>query len=380
MSYQPSTHESSQTSESSQESFISLSQHLENSPVTPISPTETSFPETVSETDEIEFNKLCQGLTSPIQIIPKKDIVWARNDPLHFFQSLAFVLWSESLTCVTQLYVASNQTITESQQKEITEIINLFLDLRPLKEIVEIVLCRQFSYIIKQFKKCFTVVDDFIKDCPGELSNLIDELIYKKRLTFDDIRPLLKLIWGKRRELRSIKEEKMGKATQRVAYHLCKMVRILEEIEYVWKKVKSHQADKSLVSLSKPFQFIENKYHCHAEIILLKAAVDHCTSKTLYIGVSKRPCYCCSLLFKAVTESQNLKFDVLIASTHGKLYANWNKIEGFLDKEFSQVWAVVVQKRIIEKILIEKPKVPMYTDDNSSVSGSTSGEEYPLFD
>ena len=71
--------------------------------------------------------------------------------------------------------------------------------------------------------------------------------------------------------------------TERMANHLCKMVRIVEEIDFLAKKVKLHQEDASLKLLSKPFEFIENRNNCHAELAILKTAADCCDSRTLYI-------------------------------------------------------------------------------------------------
>ena len=165
-------------------------------------------------------------------------------------------------------------------------------------------------------------------------------------------------------------------ASTKTAYHLCKMIRIFEDIVFVAKKVKLHQEDQALKSLSKPYQFIENQDNCHAELAILKIASEKCASKTLYIGVSKRPCYCCSLFFKFVKESKGVPFDISIVTTNGKLYGNWNKIEGFLVQEFGQVWAKVVGKRSI----IEKPEIKLGLDDDSSLSGRCFGEEELLFD
>ena len=46
--------------ESAQDSFTPLKQHLANSPVTKVSPTESSFPDTAAGNEEKEFNKLCK--------------------------------------------------------------------------------------------------------------------------------------------------------------------------------------------------------------------------------------------------------------------------------------------------------------------------------
>ena len=124
--------------------FTSQAEHLQNSPVTKISPNKGRFPDTTGA--EAEFNQLCNNLKSPVQMVLKKDIIWSKKDPLHFWQSLAFTLRSEELTCVAvssfvdtqsqnKLYIASNDPMTASQQQEITEIINMFLDLKPVNEI-----------------------------------------------------------------------------------------------------------------------------------------------------------------------------------------------------------------------------------------------------
>jgi hypothetical protein len=379
------------TTESAQDSFTPLRQHLANSPVTKVSPAESSFPDVAARNEEEEFNKLCKEIKKRKLVIPKKDMVWNSKDPLHFFQSLAFVLRSESLTCVavasfmdiegvTKLYIASNQPITQSQQREMTDIISLFLDMKPTKEIDAKILPRQLSYIIKQFRKItLPQIEEFLQKCPGELSSLIETLFFKRRLTLDDIHPLLKLIWENRKVLRLMKAGTMvntTEETERMAYHLCKMIRIRKEIDFVAKKVKLHHSDASLNLLSIPFEFIENRNNCHAELAILKTAAERCDSKTLYIGVSKRPCYCCSLLFKAVAERKCMKFNISIVTTHGKLYGNWNKIEGFLVDEFRLVWAKVIEKRAI----IAKSDIQMGTDDNSSISGSSSGEDNSRFD
>ena len=166
------------TTESAHNSYTPLKQHLENSPVNKFSPPESSFPDATEGNEEEEFNKLCKEIKTPIQIISKKVIAWNSKDPLHFFQSLAFVLRSESLICVavcsfmdiegfTKLYVASNETIPQSQQRSITNIITLFLEMKPTKEILAKVLPRQLSFIIKQFKKITAAqLDDFVQNHP----------------------------------------------------------------------------------------------------------------------------------------------------------------------------------------------------------------------
>ena len=317
-------------------------------------------------------------------MVAKKDIIWSKRDPLHFWQSLAFTLRSEELTCVAvasfvdtlgqnKLYIASNDPMTPVQQQELTEIINMFLDLRHVNEIAAKVLPRHFPYIIKQFKKINQAqLEAFGQEFPGELASTVKTLAAKiisgDAISLDDIRPMLNLIVENRKALGAMKDgNTMGtsEAAKKMAYHFCKMDRVRDEILFVWKKIRKHQPDPALASLSRHFQFIS--LGCHAELAILKTAKDYCTSKTLYIGVSKRPCYCCSLFFKAVQQNQSANFNVSIVTTHGKLYRGWDKMEGCFDKEFNQVWVKVLQDRPrFENRLNHQ------TDDNSSESESGS--------
>lgn len=293
-------------------------------------------------------------------MVLKKDIIWNKKDPLHFWQSLAFTLRSEELTCVAvssfvdtqgqnKLYIASNDPMTASQQHEITEIINMFLDLKPVNEIAVKLLPRHLSYIIKQTQKISPLqLEAFTSEYPGELSKVVKTLLVKNisgdALTLDDIRKLMNLITENRRVLKAVRGgSTQDKFRKKMAFHLMKMVRVFEEINFVWKKVQRHQQDESLKSLKKQFQFIS--LNCHPELAILKTAKDYSVSKTLYIGVSKRPCYCCSLFFKAVEEKKSVDFSISIVTTHGKLYGKWSRIENCFEMEFNQVWAKVVEDK-----------------------------------
>jgi hypothetical protein len=365
--------------------FTCQAEHLQNSPVTKISPNEGEFPDTIGV--EAEFNQICNNLKGPVQMVMKKGIIWSKKDPLHFWQSLAFTLRSEELTCVAvssfvdtqgqnKLYIASNEPMTNSQQQEITEIINMFLDLKPMNEIAAKLLPRQLSYITKQFDKITPAqLRKFTSEYPGELSKAVKTLSFKHisgdALTLDDIRGLLDLITDNRRVLKAVKDgttEDFSEASRKMAFHLLKMIRLSEGIYFVWKKVQRHQQDEALKSLKKQFQFIS--LNCHAELAIVKTAKDYSVSNTVYIGVSKRPCYCCSLFFKAVEENKSVNFSISIVTTHGKLYGKWSRIENCFEKEFNQVWAKVVE---VKSAL--KKQTQQQTDDNSSVSGSSSDED-----
>lgn len=196
----------------------------------------------------------------------------------------------------------------------------------------------------------------------------MEELSERSRnLSLDDIEELIDLIMDNRKVLCEFKDEYISEATRKMAYHLMKMVRVLEEVNFVWKNVRRHREDPALKSLTKPFQFIS--LNCHAELALLKVAKDCCKSKTLYIGVSKRPCYCCSLFFKAIEQNKSTDFNISVVTTHGKLYGNWNRIENCFENEFNQVWIKVIE----DKKALERPKPPQ-TDDNSSESASSADE------
>lgn len=137
----------------------SRAEHLDNSPVTKISPSNGPFPDGA----DAEFKRICGGIKG-LPIVSKKEIIWSKKDPLHFWQSLAFTLRGEELTSVAvssfvdtqgqnRLYIASNNPMTPFQQQEVTDIINMFLDLNPADEIAAKLIPRHLPYIIKQFPK-----------------------------------------------------------------------------------------------------------------------------------------------------------------------------------------------------------------------------------
>ncbi|KAJ2990009.1 hypothetical protein HDV02_004654, partial [Globomyces sp. JEL0801] len=381
ITFNSSTPTNSKESNNDTTEYTSQAEHLQNSPVTKISPNQGQFPDTTGA--ESEFNQLGNNLKGPVQMVLKKDIIWSKKDPLHFWQSLAFTLKSEELTCVAvccfvdkqgqnKLYIASNDPMTDSQQQEITEIINMFLNLKPFNEIAAKLLPRHLSYIIKQFRKGAAFLDDFIQALPGELAQKVEELMERQRkLSLDDMRELINLITDNRRVLKAVKDSSIvgfSETTRKMAFHLMKMVRVFEEINFVLKKVQRHQQDESLKSLKKQFQFIS--LNCHAELAIVKTAKDYSVSKTLYVGVSKRPCYCCSLFFKSIEENKSTDFRISIVTTHGKLYGKWNKIENCFEKEFNQVWVKVVE----DHSALQK-QTPQQTDDHSLVSGGSSDED-----
>lgn len=375
--------ESNEASKTDTAEYTPQAEHLASSPVTKISPSNGPFPDAAPRA-EAEFNRICEQLKAPVQILLKKDILWNKKDPLHFWQSLAFTLRSDDLACVAvssfvdtagqnKLYIASNDPMTSSQQQEVTEIINMFLDLKPLEEITAKLLPRHLPCIIKQFKKItLGQLEAFAQEFPSQLAQAAEIMFYSKGISLDDIRSLMNLIVENRKVLDAMKDgtaEGTSEATKKMAYHLCKMDRVGEDIHFVLKKIHRHQQDPSLKSLSTPFQFIS--LGCHAELAILKTAKDHCASRTLYIGVSKRPCYCCSLFFKAIQENKSTDFNISIVTTHGKLYPGWSRIDRYFEREFNQVWA-----KAGEDIVARGKHLQPQTDDNPSESGSSSDDDF----
>jgi hypothetical protein len=45
---------------------------------------------------------------------------------------------------------------------------------------------------------------------------------------------------------------------------------------------------------------------------------------------------------QAINEEKSLKFGLSIVGTNGKVFDNWNKIEGYFEREYSQVWSKVI--------------------------------------
>lgn len=372
------------------EDYTSQATHLGNSPATKVSPPKTAFPNS-NKGDEQEFNRICDELRTVkgLQMVDKKTIEWNKKDPLHFWQSLAFVLRSEDLVYIAvssfvdknnqnKLFIASNNEMIEGQKQEISDIINMFLALKSEEDIAEKVLPRQLPYVMKQFRKTFGLIESFEADVPPALDELAKKAravitkYFAKQTAPEDFSQLLNLIWINKKRLVEMRDSSAAsKESQRLAYHLCKMVRFYEEILFVHKKFKRHQEDPAFKSLSKAFQFVHDD--CHAALAILKTAKDRCTSNTLYIGVSKRPCYCCSLFIKAVEANNKVPFKISIVTTHGKMYG-WKKMsnEDYFNREFEQVWAKVIKDRK------SKEKRPQQrTDDNSSESGSSMEGDFP---
>ncbi|KAI8893660.1 hypothetical protein BC833DRAFT_652731 [Globomyces pollinis-pini] len=151
----------------------------------------------------------------------------------------------------------------------------MFLDLKPVNETK--LLPRHLSYIIKQFRKGAAFLDDFIQALPGELAQKVEELMERQRkLSLDDMRELINLITDNRRALKAVKDcytQDISEATRKMSFHLMKMVRFIS-------------------------------LNCHADLAIVKTAKDYSVSKTLYIGVSKRPYCCCHYFSKQLKKTK----------------------------------------------------------------------------
>ncbi len=135
------------------------------------SPCDGPFPGIV----EAEFNRLCEEFGRPIKMPRMYDILLSKKDTLRFWQAVAFVLRSEEHPNVavssfvdhlghTKLYITSNDPMTDARQREVTGIIHMFLDLRPLQDVIDRLVPRHLHYILKRFQKNSTVFSPF---CQG---------------------------------------------------------------------------------------------------------------------------------------------------------------------------------------------------------------------
>ena len=125
--------------------------------------------------------------------------------------------------------------------------------------------------------------------------------------------------------------------------------------------------------LSRSFNFVS--FNCHAELSILISAKDCNKFNTLYIGVSKRPCYCCSLFFKAVTENRSVPFKISIVTSHGKFYKNWKIADNLsFETEFIQVFTKIIQDKSLFIENQKYKKLLICCDETSFESGSDSNE------
>ena len=376
-------------------------------PVTKVLSPRDNPPDT-PDAAEAEFLDICKKVGDGFPVADKKEIKWNKKDPLHFWQSLAFVLCKKELGCVGvasfqvesseigktehKLFITANTKFSSDEQNEITAIINMFLDLKPVNEIGKRILPRHVTYILEQVNKILPLhLELFMKSSPEGLEDVINEFAAEikalweriksgQTLVLDDVYPLLESISNNDDMLKEMKDdaEKDLPATRRAAYRLYKIFRVCQDIVFVWNKVKRHQQNPALLHLSREFEFIN--HDCHAELAILKTAEECCISKTLYIGVSKRPCYCCSIFLKAVAQNSVAKFKISIVTTSGKLYTSWKRVEGWHEEEYKRVWANVVENEVVKKHLSEKLEgLRKESDNNSSLSGSGSddNDNYP---
>ncbi|KAI3660583.1 hypothetical protein MP638_000123 [Amoeboaphelidium occidentale] len=169
--------------------FTPQATHLDNSPVTKVSPPKSAFPKS-NTGDEQKFNIICEELkdTPGLQLADKKPIEWDKRDPLHFWQSLALVLRSEDLVCIAvssfvdkegqnKLYFASNRQMNDAQKEDIRDITSMFMELQPEEEIAYRVFPRQLPYIIKQFNKIYVEQTKvFEAEVPSPLGEIAKEI------------------------------------------------------------------------------------------------------------------------------------------------------------------------------------------------------------
>jgi hypothetical protein len=95
----------------------------------------------------------------------------------------------------------------------------------------------------------------------------------------------------------------------------------------------------------------------HPEIELFHCAMrQNDAPKNILIGVSKRPCYCCSLFFKEIWQS--LKIHVYIVPTDGKICKSWNVPHRFSEQRRT-VWNRILK---LDYLLNKKPERKDFDD------------------
>jgi hypothetical protein len=257
---------------------------------------------------EEEFYSLCSKLQHPIIFTQKFKFEISPKHPLRFWQALAFLLKSKDTTHVAiasfidkqgknQLYIATQDELSLDQKKEMCDIINMFLELQPKHMIRNELVIRHNSYINSQFDEITSNQRKvFAQKYESELSNNVKELARKSfkcgELSLEDIKHLLDLIAENIALLRSIqdsRDDNIPKEITRTVYRLLKIYKLQEDINIVWNTIKKRQQDPYFQTLNRSFQFIS--FGSQPELAILKFAKNQCTSKTLYIGMSKLNCH-----------------------------------------------------------------------------------------
>lgn len=164
----------------------------------------------------------------------------------------------------------------------------MFLELKPVNDILQKVFPRQLPYILKQFGKCWWLVDDFT-DFPAPLADKMQELIAciqvhesLNALPLEDMRSLMNLIKEHRKALEAIilgtTKDTSEETIKVVAYYLLKMLRMRDAISYVMKQTRRYKQNSLFTTLVKPVEFVF--FNCHPELAIVKTAKDYCISKT----------------------------------------------------------------------------------------------------
>jgi hypothetical protein len=117
---------------------------------------------------------------------------------------------------------------------------------------------------------------------------------------------------------------------------------------------------------------IETCIHCEIRIIdyLIEQNIHEVHDPDIEIGISKLPCYLCSLYIENLNEKYNRTFCVASLTTHGKIYPKWafrnNEEDGIMNSVNDQLY------RLIKKELKELER------DNRKKSGESDKQETSL--
>lgn len=301
---------------------------------------------------------------APCVLQKKEPLNWRKDDPLRFFQSLAFVLKSdlavfafETKSNETKLFLVANKYF-KGEKKQITRILNMILDKKPFEEILKVVIRRHSRLFISKFRSLDEWdYSDFERNYPGrEFVKVISGLHYAYRqtdCTFKEKEQLLDAIWNERNNLKRYSAEAYVNSA---SVKLLKVVRFIYELRRVTRRLE--ECPDIHKNLSRRFQFFSTTFH--PEIALTQIAVEHCKSKELYLGLSNRPCIHCSIFVRNVNQQENLPFEIHLVPTNFKLYLDSWEIQGKFDHHYQGVMSEI-ESRLKEK-QDQKMQKPRITD------------------
>jgi hypothetical protein len=139
--------------------------------------------------------------------------------------------------------------------------------------------------------------------------------------------------------------------------------------------------------------YIENKLHpydtnlqletcLHSEIriidYLIKENIQEIHDQDVEIGISKLPCYPCSLYIEELNKKFNRKFYVGSSTTHGKIYPNWmfrkNEEDTIINSVHRQLYVLLTKEIQLLQLRIRKKSGDSDKQDTETDDDDVSDE------